>query len=154
MKSVEESGLSFGISRLLNACAEQNGLIVNPAHLQLTANSSAHPSSLQNNLSLFQQSHPSYTNNQSLDIENNSNHSKSSLNGETKLTNNENTLNLMNSFTHYNNMTNHATNESFLNSDLKTPIDAQLKGNFKFYYLEKIVIKLFFFNLKKKVQMV
>lgn len=143
MKSVEESGLSFGISRLL-ACAEQNvnlqnGLaaaaaaaaIVNPAHLQFT-NSSAHHSPLSHNVSLLQQAHPSF--NQSMDIENSSNHSKSSLNGETKLPNNENTLNLMNSFVHYNNLAsiaaNHTANGSFLN---KTPIDGQLKGREKLF---------------------
>lgn len=121
MKSVEDSGLSFGISRLLSACAEQNGLaaaaaaIVNPSHLQFT-NSSTHPSLLQ---------HAHHTFNQSMDIENNSNHSKSSINGETKLPNNENTLNLMNSFTHYNNLASIANpNGSFL----KTSIDTQLKG--------------------------
>lgn len=141
MKSVEESGLSFGISRLLNglACAEQNGLasIVNPAHLQLT-NSPTH-SSLSH--SLLQQTHSSFNNQSSLDIENSSNHSKSSLNSETKLTNNENTLNLMNSFTHYNNVANianHSVNGNFLNNNgLKTPIETQLKGIFFFKDLIK-----------------
>lgn len=140
MKSVEESGLSFGISRLL-ACAEQNvnlqnGLaaaaaaMVNPAHLQFT-NASAHHSPLSHNVSLLQQTHSSF--NQSMDIENSSNHSKSSINGETKLPNSESTLNLMNSFVHYNNLAsiaaNHSANGSFLN---KTPIDGQLKGQWSF----------------------
>lgn len=121
MKSVEESGLSFGISRLL-ACAEQNGLaaaMANPSHLPLS-----------HNVSLLQ-THPSF--NQSMDMENNSNHSKSSVNGENKLTNNENTLNMMNSFSHYNNLAGiagHTANGNFLNSGLKSPIENSLKGTF------------------------
>ena len=136
MKSVEESGLSFGISRLL-ACAEQNGLAAAAAAI---ANPSHHLP-LSHNVSLLQQTHPSF--NQQMDIETNSNHSKSSINGETKLSNNENTLNMMNSFTHYNNLASiagHTANGSFLNNGLKTPIDNQLKGKDIYFRAKKLLL--------------